>query len=129
VFGSCRGAISRFGNAIGSLRRNSFAGFALGVAFLEFRHVQIMARNFEIALAHVKTRRGFGKVEVFRCAIAISTRPHPKTEFAYGFAIRHFATHKMQHERNTDWGEANGTQLSRGLAFRVYRDSVKRPCG
>lgn len=39
VFGGRPGAISRLRNAIGSLRRNSFARFAFGVAFLKFREV------------------------------------------------------------------------------------------
>jgi len=91
VFGRRRGAIC-------GLCRNRFAGFAFGVAFLKFRELQIVARNFEVALAHIEARCGLGEVEIFRRAIPISARPHPKSEFAYGFAIRHFATHKMQHE-------------------------------
>jgi len=76
-----------------------FAGFTLGVAFLNFCKLQIVARNSKVALAHIKARRGLGKVEIFGGAISVSARPHPKTKFAYGFAIRHFATHKIQHER------------------------------
>lgn len=83
--------ISRRIDGIASLRRICFAGGALGVAFLKFRHVEVMARDFEVALAHVKTRRGFGKVQIFGGAIPIPARSHPKSEFAYRLAFRHFA--------------------------------------
>ena len=83
---------------IGRVIRRRFIGYAPGVAFLEFRHVQIMARDLEVTLAHIKTWRGFGEMEIFGRAIPISACPHPKSQFAYRFAIPHVATHKMQHE-------------------------------
>jgi hypothetical protein len=81
---------------IGALSRQYFVRHAFGVAFLKLGHLQVMAGNLEISLAHVETRRSFGKMQIFGGAIPISPRPYPKSEFAYRISSWQAATHKMQ---------------------------------
>jgi hypothetical protein len=139
MIGTWRGTIGGLRDVISRLRSGRFISLALGVAFLKFRHVQIMARNFEVALAHIKARRSLGEMQVFGRAIAISARPYPKAKFAYGFAIRHFATHEMQHERILTGARrtARGSRAVERLAYTVIRSTdgagnsqfLRRPVG
>lgn len=84
LMGRRRGVIGGRCLVISGLSRQHFVSHALGIAFLKFGHMQIMARNLEVPLAHVETRRSLGKMKVFGGAIPISPRPYPKSEFAYG---------------------------------------------
>lgn len=99
LMGQGRGLIGGRCVVIGGLSQQHFLSHALGVAFLKFGHMQIMARNLEVPLAHVETRRGLGKMKVFGGAIPISPRPYPKSEFAYRVSSWQAATHKMQHKK------------------------------
>ena len=110
--------IGRLGSVIGGLSREHFIRNPLGIAFFKFRHVQIMARNLEVTLAHIETGCSLGQMKILGGAIPISPRPHPESKFAHRIGSRQNATHKMQH-RNTDCGEANGTRLSRSLTVPV----------
>jgi hypothetical protein len=96
VIDGSRGRVGSRGGVIGGLGQQNLVRDPLGVAFLKFGHLQVMARHLEIPLAHVETRRGLGKMQIFGGAIAISPRPNPKSEFAYGISSWQAATHKMQ---------------------------------
>ena len=119
---------SGWGDVLGRFRRCYFAGFALGVTFLEFGHVQIVARYFEVALAHIKARRGLGKVQVLGRTVPIPPRPHPKSKLAHRFATWHVATHKMQHERILTVARrtAHGSRAVEGLAYTAIRSSERK---
>jgi hypothetical protein len=112
LMGRHRDIIGRFGGVRAGLSQQDFVRHTLGVTFLKFSHVEIMARDLEVSLAHVKTRRSLGKMKIFGGAIPISPGPHPKSKFAYRISSWHVPPTRCS-IKNTDCGEANGTQLSR----------------
>jgi hypothetical protein len=128
VFGNRGDVFGGRGDIFDSFRRSNFAGFALGVTFLEFGHVQVVARYLEVPLAHVKARRGFGKVQVFSRAVPIPPRPYPKSKLAHRFATWHVATHKMQHERILTVARrtAHGSRALQALAYTAIRSSERK---
>ena len=119
VFGRCR-------RVLGGLSRQHFVSYALGVAFLKFGHVQIMARNLEITLAHVEAGRSLSQMQVFGGAISISPRAYPKSKFPDGISRWQAATHKMQQKilivaRRT----ARGSRTVKRPAYSVIRSSER----